>query len=152
MKNKVILLLTIFGFLIIVCGCSSDKEKEEKKNNSPKENVITSLNDFSSSKHLICDELNDKSIFATDVPLFANDNKIFALSYDKVFSNQSNCLEVFSADNNIVGSNEYNFYLSNGSKIDYNGSTNLTDSNSFSINDSSKEGFNKNNIYWSRKL
>lgn len=134
MKKIVFIFLICIVIILETTGCDTSKTVENKDN---KKDIITSINDIKSSNQLNCEYLDGSSIFiTTDVlngyTLFANQNKIYALSYNEVFSNQTNCIVVYESNKEIIGTGEFSFYFNDGTVLMYDGvSGTVTDPNLF---------------------
>ncbi len=96
--KRILNLLTIMAMAIILTGCNKDNKELSLKE------ALSKKYDF--YKQIKCSAMKDE-IVDLNWGIFATKDKVYELSFDKIYSNEENCKEIpiENLDGEIIGSN-----------------------------------------------
>lgn len=97
MKRKIGLFMLCSLALLGVCGCGNGKEDITQKNDSKDTNLNEELTYIGTLT-----SLEEKNVILANEDFLVTDNSIYVVSFDKLFSNDSNYKKL-GTNNNIVG-------------------------------------------------
>ncbi len=121
MKKTINIGILILALITLITGC----KKNENNNNMKDEKLINgsyeekkNLSDYVEGRTIKCSLLNENVISYLDNFVDFNSKDIYHINFNQLYSNNENCIKVFTANNNIVGTINYGY---NSGMVDKNG-------------------------------
>lgn len=112
MKKTITIGILLFSLITLIIGCKSNEKnnyyKDEKSINDSHEEK--KLSDYKQGHKIKCSLLNENIISYLDNFVEYNSKEIYHINFNQLYSNNENCIKVFTANNNIIGTINHGYY------------------------------------------